>query len=62
MASKLPMFGFRTTRENFDKLSAIADFNGRSANRELEQLLIRHIREFEDSHGKIALSSEQRLN
>ena len=59
MASKLPMFGFRTSRENLDKLSVIADYNGRSANRELEQILIRHIREFEDSHGKIELSSEQ---
>ena len=57
MASKLPMFGFRTTRENLDKLAVISDFNGRSANRELEQLLISHIRDFESVHGKIDLSN-----
>lgn len=36
MASSLPMFGFRTSRENLDKLAFIADYNGRSSNRELE--------------------------
>lgn len=57
MASSLPMFGFRTSRENLDKLASIANYNGRSANRELEQLLIRHIRDFEALHGEIPLPS-----
>lgn len=57
MASSLPMFGFRTSRENLDKLAFIADYNGRSSNRELEQLLIHHICDFEASHGEILLSS-----
>lgn len=57
MASQLPMFGFRTDREKLDKLAYIAAYNGRSANRELEQLLIRHIKEFEDVHGEIHLPS-----
>lgn len=56
MASKLPMFGFRTTREKLDKLSYIANYNGRSANKELEQQLNKLIKDFEDTHGVIDLS------
>ena len=58
MASKLPMFGFRTTRENLDKLNYIAEYNGRSSNKELEQLLIRYISDFEKKHGSITLPSD----
>ena len=53
MASKYPMFGLRIPTELRDKLKYIADYNGRSMNKEIEQLIIRHVDEFEKSHGKI---------
>lgn len=58
MASKYPMFGFRTERERLDKLRYIAEYNGRSANKELEQLLIAHINDFESQHGPIKPQEE----
>ena len=36
-----------------DKLKYIADRSGRSANKEIEQLIIRHIEEWEKAHGPI---------
>jgi len=36
-----------------DKLKYIALRNGRSANKEIEQLIIKHIIDFEESHGDI---------
>lgn len=59
MASKYPMFGFRTPRVNLDKLKYIAEYNGRSANKELEMILKDHIRQFEDAHGEIEVSTDE---
>lgn len=61
MASKLPMFGFRTQRDILDKLSYIAEYNGRSANKELEMLLKKYITQFEDEHGEIHLPISEEL-
>jgi hypothetical protein len=36
-----------------DKLKSIAEYNGRSANKEIEQLIIRHIADFEREHGEV---------
>lgn len=58
MASNLPMFGFRTDRDNLNKLKFIADYHGRSANKELEQLLLSFIRDFEKEHGEIHLDEQ----
>lgn len=38
-----------------EKLEYIADFEGRSKNRELEQMIKHRIAEFEEKHGKIEL-------
>lgn len=53
MASKYPMFGLRVPPELMKKLKYIASFNGRSANKEIEQLIRQHISEFENKHGVI---------
>ena len=46
-------FTLRTDSEILKKFRYVADYNGRSANRELEVLMKKHIAEFEKEHGKI---------
>ena len=53
MPSKIPQYGLRIPREIMDKLKYIADRSGRSANKEIEQLIIRHIETWEKQHGEI---------
>ena len=55
MASKLPVLGVRIEDDLKEKLKYIADYNGRSMNKEIEQLIIRHIRQFEKDNGPIDL-------
>ncbi len=50
---KNPQYGLRIPAEIMDKLKYIADRNGRSANKEIEQLIIKHIESWEKSHGPI---------
>ena len=40
MASKLPVLGVRIEDDLKEKLKYIADYNGRSMNKEIEQLII----------------------
>lgn len=55
MASNLPHFGLRIPEELMEKLKVIADENGRSANKEIEQLIIKHIKEYETDFGEIII-------
>ncbi len=48
-------FTLRTDTDILKKFRYVADYNGRSANRELEVLMKRHIAEFEKTNGKITL-------
>ena len=50
-------YGVRFPKETMEKLKYIAGYNGRSINKEIEQLVLRHIASFEKSHGKIDLDS-----
>lgn len=43
----------RIPTETMNKLKYIADRSGRSANKEIEQLIIRHIEAWEKAHGPI---------
>lgn len=52
-------FSFRTREELLKQLGYMAEYNGRSANKELEQLLIRAIRDFEKTHGSIPLDDDE---
>ena len=45
---KNPHYALRIPTETMDKLKFIAEYNGRSANKEIEQLIIKHIKENED--------------
>jgi len=53
MKDTLPRYTLRIDRIDLDKLAYIAEYNGRSKNREIEFLIRRHIREFENEHGQI---------
>lgn len=53
MPSKLPHYALRIPTETMDKLKYIADRSGRSANKEIEQLILRHIEAWEKAHGPI---------
>ncbi|CDK34277.1 Arc family DNA-binding protein [Ligilactobacillus salivarius] len=53
MPDKLPRYTLRIPREKLDKIRFIADYNGRSANKEIERLIDDYISKFEESHGKI---------
>lgn len=52
---KNPHYALRIPSETMDKLKYIAEYNGRSANKEIEQLILLHIRNFEEQNGKISL-------
>lgn len=58
MPSKLPHTAIRIDPDLMKKFRYIAEYNGRSANKEIEQLIRRHVKEFEDQNGPIEVDSE----
>ena len=61
MPSKLPHYALRIPTETMDKLKYIANSSGRSANKEIEQLIIQHIERWEKAHGPIPFDERKRL-
>lgn len=57
MPSKLPHYALRIPTETMNKLKYIAEYNGRSANKEIEQLILQHIRAWESQNGPIDMSN-----
>ncbi len=55
---KHPQYALRIPELTMDKLKYIAGFNGRSANKEIEQLILVHIAAFERKYGDIELDDE----
>ena len=55
MTDNKSRFTLRVEQELLDKLGYIAEYEGRTKNRELEQLIKKRIREFEAEHGEISL-------
>lgn len=55
MKDNLPRYTLRINQILLDKLEYVAEYNGRSKNREIEMLIRRHIQEFETENGKIEL-------
>ena len=53
MKDNLPRYTLRIAPELLDKLGYFAAYEGRTKNNELEQLIKKHIAEFENKHGKI---------
>ena len=54
MPSNLPQFTIRIEPELLKKLRYIAEYNARSANREVEYLIKQHVFKFEKEHGTIS--------
>ena len=55
MSDDLSRYTLRVEKELLDQLGYIAEYEGRTKNKELEQLIKKAIREFEAEHGKIEL-------
>lgn len=53
MTDSKSRFTLRVDPELLEKLGYIAEYEGRTKNRELEQLIKRRIKEFEAEHGEI---------
>ena len=58
MPSKLPHTAIRIEPELMKKFRYVADYNGRSANKEIEQLIRKHVQQFERDHGPIELPAQ----
>ncbi len=55
MKDCLPRYTLRIPQYLLDKLAYIAEYEGRTKNREIEQLIKLKIADFEKEHGKIVL-------
>lgn len=61
MKDDFPRYTLRISQILLDKLGYIAEYEGRTKNKEIEQLIKKHIAEFEAEHGVIdenALASD----
>lgn len=54
---KTPHFAIRIPETKLKKLKYIADYNARSANKEIEVIITKHIEQFEKEHGSIDLDN-----
>ena len=59
MASEMARFTLRVPKELLDKFGYIAEYEGRTKNKELEQMMKARICAFEAEHGKIFESEEK---
>lgn len=55
MKDELSRFTLRVSQDLLDKLGYIAEFEGRTKNKELEQLIKKRIEQFEQNHGDIKI-------
>lgn len=53
MKDNLPRYTLRVPQELLDKLAYIANFEGRTKNKEIEQIIKKRIAEFEAANGAI---------
>ncbi len=59
MNDKLVRSTLRIDRQLFAKFRYVADYNGRSANREIERMIKNSVDKFEEKHGKIVLETKE---
>ena len=59
MKSDYPRYTLRIPQEFLDKLGYIADYEGRTKNKEIEQLIKKRIAEFEAVHGDIPTTEKE---
>lgn len=58
MKDNLPRYTLRVNRVVLNKLHYVAKYEGRTTNKELEQMIKRRIEEFEKLHGSIEIQDE----
>jgi len=58
MPSSLPRLGIRIDRDLLDKFHFVASYNERTANKEIEYVVKRHIALYEAEHGTIQVPAE----
>lgn len=51
-------YTLRIDRRLFAKFRYVSDFEGRSANKEIEQMLKKRVQEFESANGEILLEDD----
>ena len=61
MKDNLSRYTLRVDQALLDELGYIAEYEGRTKNRELEQMIKKHIRDFEQEHGEIDLHDASTL-
>ena len=59
MDKKLLRYTLRVDRHLFAKFRYVAEYKGRSANKEIEQMMKRSVETFEKTHGKIEFEDEE---
>ena len=59
MKDILPRYTLRIPQELLDKLAYIASYEGRTKNKEIEQLIKKRIAEFEAAHGPIPAEQDE---
>ncbi len=55
MADTLSRYTLRVEKKLLDQLGYIAEYEGRTKNKELEQMIKKRVRDFEADHGKIEI-------
>ena len=58
MKDNLPRYTLRIPQILLDKLAFIAEYEGRTKNKEIEQLIKKRITEFEEIHGEIKTAQD----
>ena len=59
MSDKLLQYSLRVDRFYFNKFKYIAASEGRSANKEIEQYIIKRVKEFEKVNGTIEIENDK---
>ena len=60
MKKNYPRFTLRIPKELLEKISIIAEKNGRTKNREIEMTLRKYVSDFERLYGKITLEETEK--
>ncbi len=58
MADNLLRYTLRIDRRLFQKFRYVAEYEGRSANKEIEQMLKMRVKKFEEKYGEITLKED----
>ena len=61
MKDNLPRYTLRVSQNMLDKLAFIASYEGRTKNKEIEQLIKKRIAAFELEHGEITKEDLEKM-